>query len=255
MVAGDWWLVAPHFAASRLTGGPGVLSLLFSQGVINDAVSIVLFDASLKQGVQMIAENDGAGPSNVRLSFCLHLYFPGHCSDSSFEPYGVWVYGSWVGVGVAQRQRQRSFCLYLCLCLSVFLCLSFVYSSNVRLFATFAQTPRRAAEWGPQEGRHFAVNLFVHTCLYKQNIMEKAGPFSVARLKMALPFHSRLAFTGSASPICPPVSAAPISPSLDTLFALSRLSCRCAQLCAQLYFPVTVATVPSIYTLTHRADR
>ena len=39
-----------------------------------------------------------------------------------------------------------------------------------------------------KEGRHFAVCLFVHT-----NIHKKAGPFSVARLKMDLPFHNRLA--------------------------------------------------------------
>ena len=36
------------------------------------------------------------------------------------------------------------------------------------------------------------MHSFVHTT----NIAQKAGPFSVARLKMDLPFHSRLAFTG-----------------------------------------------------------
>ena len=36
------------------------------------------------------------------------------------------------------------------------------------------------------EGRHFAVHLSVHA---------KAGPFSVARLKMGLPFHDRLAYS------------------------------------------------------------
>ena len=49
------------------------------------------------------------------------------------------------------------------------------------------------------EGRHFAVYLFVHT-----KHSRKAGPLSVARLTMDLPFHSRLAcnFTGgSASPL------------------------------------------------------
>ena len=171
MVAGDWWLVAPHFAASRLTGGPGVLSLLFSQGVINDAVSIVLFDASLKQGVQMIAENDGAGPSNVRLSFCLHLYFPGHCSDSSFEPYGVWVYGSWVGVGVAQRQRQRSFCLYLCLCLSVFLCLSFCLLEQRSPVRNLRPNPAPRGRVGTARGQALrcelvCTHLFVQTKHY-----------------------------------------------------------------------------------------
>ena len=39
------------------------------------------------------------------------------------------------------------------------------------------------------EGRHFAVYLFVHT-----KHSQKAGPFSVARLKMDLPFHNRLAY-------------------------------------------------------------
>ena len=42
-----------------------------------------------------------------------------------------------------------------------------------------------------EEGRHFAVYLFVHT-----KHSQKAGPFSVARLKIDLPFHNRLAFTG-----------------------------------------------------------
>ena len=39
------------------------------------------------------------------------------------------------------------------------------------------------------EGRHFAVYLFAHT-----THSQKAGPFSVARLKMDLPFHDRLAY-------------------------------------------------------------
>ena len=43
--------------------------------------------------------------------------------------------------------------------------------------------------------------LFVHTellcaCKYTQSIAQKAGLYSVARLKMDLPFHNRLAFTG-----------------------------------------------------------
>ena len=42
-----------------------------------------------------------------------------------------------------------------------------------------------------QEGRHFAVHLFVHT-----EHAQKAGPFSVARLTMDLHFHNRLALTG-----------------------------------------------------------
>ena len=41
-----------------------------------------------------------------------------------------------------------------------------------------------------QEGRHFAVYLFVHT-----KHSQKAGPFSVALLKMDLPFHNRLAYS------------------------------------------------------------
>ena len=44
----------------------------------------------------------------------------------------------------------------------------------------------RIALW--QEGRHFAV--------YTQNIHGKAGPVLVARLKMDLRSHNRLAFTG-----------------------------------------------------------
>ena len=55
-----------------------------------------------------------------------------------------------------------------------------------------------------QEGRHFAVYLFAHT-----KHSQKAGPFSVARLKMDLPFHNRLAYSRvdrrSASP--PPLTA------------------------------------------------
>ena len=34
----------------------------------------------------------------------------------------------------------------------------------------------------------------LRSCLYTQTILEKAGPFSVARLKMDLPFHNRLAY-------------------------------------------------------------
>ena len=53
-----------------------------------------------------------------------------------------------------------------------------------------------------EEGRHFAVYLFVHT-----KHSQKAGPFSVARLKMDLPFHNRLAYNRvhrrSASPLVP----------------------------------------------------
>ena len=53
-----------------------------------------------------------------------------------------------------------------------------------------------------REGRHFAVYLFVHT-----KYTQKAGPFSVARLEMYLPFHNRLAYNRvhrrSASPLTP----------------------------------------------------
>ena len=45
------------------------------------------------------------------------------------------------------------------------------------------------------------------TCLCTQNIAQQAGPFSVARLKMDLPFHNRLAYNRvhrrSASPLRP----------------------------------------------------
>ena len=41
-----------------------------------------------------------------------------------------------------------------------------------------------------EEGRHFAVCLFAHT-----RTSQRAGPFPVARLKMDLPFHDRLAYT------------------------------------------------------------
>ena len=44
-----------------------------------------------------------------------------------------------------------------------------------------------------QEGRHFAVHLFAHT-----THSQKAGPFSVARLKMDPHLHNRLASTGEA---------------------------------------------------------
>ena len=43
----------------------------------------------------------------------------------------------------------------------------------------------------PKEGRHFAVHLFEHT-----KYSQQAGPFSVARLKMDLPFHNCLALKG-----------------------------------------------------------
>ena len=44
--------------------------------------------------------------------------------------------------------------------------------------------------WIHQAGRHFTVYLFAH-----QSIHKKAGPFSVARLKMDLPLHNRLAYS------------------------------------------------------------
>ena len=54
--------------------------------------------------------------------------------------------------------------------------------------------------WPHQEGWQCAVYLFVHT-----KHPQKAGPFSVARLKVGLPFHSRLAHNRghktSASPL------------------------------------------------------
>ena len=55
-----------------------------------------------------------------------------------------------------------------------------------------ATLPRMAAHCQRvrEEGRHFAVYLFVHT----QN-SQKEGPFSVARLKMDLPFHDRFAYS------------------------------------------------------------
>ena len=54
------------------------------------------------------------------------------------------------------------------------------------------RSPSISAPTGPQpEGRHFTVHLFAHT---KRS--QKAGSFSVARLKMDLPFHIRSAFTG-----------------------------------------------------------
>ena len=49
-----------------------------------------------------------------------------------------------------------------------------------------------------QEGRHFAVYLFVH-----RKHSPKAGPFSVARLKIDLPFNNRLAFTGEVPAVFP----------------------------------------------------
>ena len=52
----------------------------------------------------------------------------------------------------------------------------------------------------PEEGRHFAVHLFVHT-----QKSQKAGPLPVARLEMDLPFHDHLACNrvhrSSASPL------------------------------------------------------
>ena len=51
-----------------------------------------------------------------------------------------------------------------------------------------------------EEGQHFAVYLFIRT-----KHSQKAGPFSVARLKVDLPFHNRLAYSRlhrrSASPL------------------------------------------------------
>ena len=48
---------------------------------------------------------------------------------------------------------------------------------------------KRAPCLRAKRGRHFAVYLFVHT-----KHSQKAGPFSVARLKIDLPFHDRLAY-------------------------------------------------------------
>ena len=66
--------------------------------------------------------------------------------------------------------------------------------------------------WHCQEGRHFAVYLFVHT-----KHSQKAGPFSVARLKMDLPFHNRLAFTGDVLLHCPLSSCPPCPSALQLL--------------------------------------
>ena len=63
-----------------------------------------------------------------------------------------------------------------------------------------------------KRGRHFAAYSFVHT-----KHSQKAGPFSVARLKMGLPFHNRLAYSRvhrrSARP--PPAAPFPISMKED----------------------------------------
>ena len=52
-------------------------------------------------------------------------------------------------------------------------------------FSRLSQLLSAAAPRGP----HFAVHLSAHT-----QHSQKAGPFSVARLKMDLPFHNRLAY-------------------------------------------------------------
>ena len=67
-----------------------------------------------------------------------------------------------------------------------------------------ACTTRRDGLLTPTRGplRHFAVHLFVHT-----RHSQEAGPFPVARLKMGLPLHNRLACNRvhrrSASPLTP----------------------------------------------------
>ena len=75
-------------------------------------------------------------------------------------------------------------------------------SDSVQTGLLFACGPMRAARV-EQEGRHFAVHLFAHT---KQS--QKAGPFSVARLEMDLPFHNRLACyrVHRRTPLPPPTS-------------------------------------------------
>ena len=77
------------------------------------------------------------------------------------------------------------------------------------MFAILADGPINSCKgMGPhQEGRHIAVCLFAHT-----KHSQKAGPFSVARLKMDLPFlivSRTTAFTGEvpASPFPTPAPA------------------------------------------------
>ena len=76
---------------------------------------------------------------------------------------------------------------------------------------------------------HFAVCLFVHTQQSQQ-----AGPFSVARLNMDLPFHDRLAYSRvhrkSASPL-PPLCYATAAAALDAAAAswVCTLPARLAQ--------------------------
>ena len=61
-----------------------------------------------------------------------------------------------------------------------------------RQSAVRCDKPRQTAtDRGTKEAQPFAVHLFVQT-----KHLQKAGPSSVARLKMDLPFHDRLAFTG-----------------------------------------------------------
>ena len=58
-----------------------------------------------------------------------------------------------------------------------------------------------AKEWTPDyEKVRRAPPISRHFAVYTQNCHKKTGPFSVARLKMDVPFHDRFAFTGGRVP-------------------------------------------------------
>ena len=92
-----------------------------------------------------------------------------------------------------------------------------------------------------QEGQHFAVYLFVHT-----KHSQKASPFSVARLKMYLPFHNRLACNRvhgrSASPLPPAPCCSARCAALCLLpsFLLSRCSLCLLAVCLPAPGPLKV---------------
>ena len=107
-----------------------------------------------------------------------------------------------------------------------------------------------------EAGRHFAVHLFAHT-----KHSRKAGPFSVARLEMDLPFHKGIAYSRvhrrSASPLVvdaalhPTTNSALTKASLFHQFVSSRSSARLSH-CSIAAAPATATDLPQSCRCCHR---
>ena len=84
------------------------------------------------------------------------------------------------------------------------------------------QQPQAVCTTARQQDQQQRAGTLLCACLYTQNIAQKAGLFSVARLKMDLPFHDRLASTGEVPTLLQ---------QLQRLVARQQEQQRCLSLC------------------------